>query len=128
MAERATVETIDKPIEIDNPLDAFLLEAQAFGPSPARRATAVALQPTSSRGPATVHDISAFNEKRVLDHVSKESAEVRRRLLDLKQALEHAIIKQSADINRLTWTIRIAIYILLAFGLSQIGLILWTRH
>jgi hypothetical protein len=108
MVER-TVEILDPRVETDNPLDAFLREAQAFAP-------------------ATIHDMPAVVEGRLLEHVSKESAEVRRRLLDLKQALERAIAKQSADLDRLTWIVRIAIYVLLALGLSQLGFIVWTRR
>jgi hypothetical protein len=125
------VETIDKLVDGANPLEAFQLEAQAF--APARRAgAALAVSPlpsaTTGRGPATVHELPAAAEARVIKHVSKESAETRRRLTEMKQALEGAIAKQSADLNRLTWTLRIAIYILLAIGLSQIGFIVWTKR
>jgi hypothetical protein len=125
------VKTIDKLADSANPLEAFELEAQALAPS-RRAGPALAVSPmpsmTPGRGPATVHDLTAAAEARVIKHVSKEAAETRRRLTELKQALEAAITRQSVDLNRLTWTLRIAIYILLAISLSQIGFIVWTKR
>lgn len=118
-------------LDVDNPLNEFLLEAHAF--APARRlataTAAVALDvkpPVSARGSASIHDLSA-TETRVVTHATREAADTRRRITELKHTLEVAIANQTADLQRLTWILRLTIYVLLAVGMAQFGLIVWTR-
>src|SRR5262249_7827193 len=114
----------------DNPLDAFLLEAQALAP---RRTAPSAPSPVTEppavgRRAPNVHDISAAaTDGRLLNHVSKEGAETRRRLVELRRAVEDAAARHAADRDRLNRMVLVAVYALVAIGIVQIVLTIWNR-
>jgi hypothetical protein len=115
-------------VEVENPLDEFLLEAQAL-PHP-RNATPAVPDPklSSTAAPrASIHELPAAMEGRLSSHISRESADTRRRLTELKRSIESALANQSGELQRLTWVVKFAIYVLLAISMAQFGLIVWTR-
>jgi hypothetical protein len=118
-------------VEVENPLDAFLLEAQAL--PPARRAATSGMSAAQDAPAATgrrapnVHDISAMSDGRFFNHVSKEAAETRRRLNELKRAVEDAALTHAADMRRINRMVLFAVYALVAIGLAQIAVAIWTR-
>jgi hypothetical protein len=121
-------------VDVENPLDAFLLEAQALQPLP-RRATAsshetsvdAASGAVTGRRAPNVHEISAMTDGRFFNHVSKEAAETRRRLNELKRAVEEAAERHAADLRRINRTVLIAVSALVAIGVAQVALAIWTH-
>ena len=116
-------------VDLENPLEEFELEAPAL---PSRHAAAVLADARRSvaalaRPSATIHEIPAAMEGRLSAHVSREAADMRRRLTELKQSIDTALANQNTDVQRLTWVIKFAIYVLLAISMAQFGLIVWTR-
>lgn len=119
-------------VEVENPLDAFLLEAQAL--QPARRTTAPTTGASidtpsigTGRRAANVHEISALTDGRFFNHVSKEAAETRRRLNELKRAIEEAAATHAADLRRINRMVLIGVYALVTIGVAQIALAIWTH-
>jgi hypothetical protein len=119
-------------VEVENPLDAFLLEAQALPPA---RLTATSGKSSAHDGSTTgtgrraanVHDISAMSDGRFFNHVSKEAVETRRRLNELKRAIEDAALSHAADMRRINRMVLFAVSALVAIGMVQIAVALWTR-
>ena len=108
-------------LELENGLDAFNMEAPAVAPV----RTDVRPAHDIKRGPAKIHDLTAVGDVRLFNHISKESADTRRRISDLKFAIDTAMTRQAADLDRLTTTLKLAIYTLVAIGIAQIGLTIW---
>jgi hypothetical protein len=116
-------------VDVDNPLDAFLLEAQALQPAPRPTASSTADAPSHATGrrAPNVHDISAMTDGRFFNHVSKEAADTRRKLNELKRAVEEAAASHAADLRRVNRMVLLAVAALLAIDLAQIAVALWTR-
>jgi hypothetical protein len=117
----------DANAETENPLDAFLLEAQTAPPPPRRTASAT-VTPIAVHGGASSRaatEIAGVSDVRVLAHVTKESADIRRRVIELRLAIDETTATQTTEIRRAARIITVAIAALLVFGFAQLFLAIW---
>src|SRR5262245_36462935 len=109
----------DLHVEMENPLDAFLMEAPAQPPARPSPATTPRSDVTAAAG------TTAIDAR--LQHISKESADTRRRITELRRVIDENIVAHTAEIRRLTRTITIAIVFMLALGFAELAVAIWMK-
>lgn len=117
-------------VDLENGLDAFLLEAQALAPptaAPTATAPKGTVVPLSSVRTAVSHEPPAATiDSRLFNHVSKEAADTRRRLMDLRRVIDETGARHAADLDRLNRAVYAVLFLIAALGVAQLAFAIWT--
>jgi hypothetical protein len=127
-------------LEPENPLDAFLMEAQTAPPhvasiaggtdaairaSAGAAATGVTIIDTLRAVPA---EIAAPGDTRLVAHLSKEASDTRRRIADLRRVIDETAATQSGELRRLRRLLTLALLGLFVLALAELGVAIWMKR